>query len=59
VPPPARAWCRQEERRPFSAETTEAVREYAPLKEAGVDTVILGCTHYLICRSSSASSGAA
>jgi len=32
---------------PFSAETTEAVREYAaPLREAGVDTVILGCTHY-------------
>jgi glutamate racemase len=32
---------------PFSAETIEAVREYAaPLKEAGVDTVILGCTHY-------------
>ena len=32
---------------PFSAESTEAVREYAaPLKEAGVDTVILGCTHY-------------
>jgi len=32
---------------PFSAQTTEAVREYAaPLKEAGVDTVILGCTHY-------------
>jgi glutamate racemase len=32
---------------PFAAATTEAVREYAaPLKEAGVDTVILGCTHY-------------
>jgi glutamate racemase len=32
---------------PFAAVTTEAVREYAaPLKEAGVDTVILGCTHY-------------
>ena len=32
---------------PFGEETTEAVREYAaPLKEAGVDTVILGCTHY-------------
>src|SRR5437762_4544273 len=30
---------------PFSAETTEAVREYAaPLKEVGIDTVILGCT---------------
>jgi glutamate racemase len=36
---------------PFSAETTEAVREYAaPLKEAGVDTVILGCTHYPLIR---------
>ena len=32
---------------PFAAATTEAVREYAgPLKDAGVDTVILGCTHY-------------
>jgi glutamate racemase len=32
---------------PFGPETTEAVREYVqPLKEAGVDTVILGCTHY-------------
>jgi glutamate racemase len=36
---------------PFSVETTEAVREYAaPLKEAGVDTVILGCTHYPLIR---------
>jgi glutamate racemase len=36
---------------PFGAETTEAVREVAaPLKEAGVDTVILGCTHYPIVR---------
>ena len=36
---------------PFAAETTEAVREYAaPLKEAGVDTVILGCTHYPLVR---------
>jgi glutamate racemase len=36
---------------PFSAETTDAVREYAaPLKEAGVDTVILGCTHYPLIR---------
>ena len=32
---------------PFGAETTAAVREYAgPLQRAGVDTVILGCTHY-------------
>src|SRR5437868_3432404 len=32
---------------PYGAGTTEAVREYAaPLKDAGVDTVILGCTHY-------------
>jgi glutamate racemase len=31
----------------FSLETENAVREYvAPLKEARVDTVILGCTHY-------------
>jgi glutamate racemase len=36
---------------PFSAELSEAVREYAaPLKQAGVDTVILGCTHYPLIR---------
>jgi glutamate racemase len=36
---------------PFRAETTEAVRECAePLKAAGVDTVILGCTHYPLIR---------
>ncbi len=36
---------------PFGAETTEAVRSYAvPLKDAGVDTVILGCTHYPLIR---------
>jgi glutamate racemase len=36
---------------PFAAETVEAVREYAePLKEAEVDTVILGCTHYPLIR---------
>src|SRR6188472_587543 len=36
---------------PFSAETTEVVREYArPLKHADVDTVILGCTHYPLIR---------
>jgi glutamate racemase len=36
---------------PFAAVTTDAVREYAaPLKEAGVDTVILGCTHYPLIR---------
>ena len=36
---------------PFGEETTEAVREYAaPLKQAGVDTVILGCTHYPLIR---------
>ena len=36
---------------PFGAETVDAVREYAaPLKEAGVDTVILGCTHYPLIR---------
>src|SRR5581483_7914728 len=32
-------------------DTTDAVREYAaPLKEAGCDTVILGCTHYPLLR---------
>ena len=32
---------------PYGEETAAAVREYAaPLKDAGVDTVILGCTHY-------------
>ena len=36
---------------PFGDETDEAVREYAaPLKDAGVDTVILGCTHYPLIR---------
>ena len=36
---------------PFGDETAEAVREVAaPLREAGVDTVILGCTHYPILR---------
>jgi glutamate racemase len=36
---------------PFAMPTTEAVREYAaPLKDAGVDTVILGCTHYPLIR---------
>jgi glutamate racemase len=36
---------------PYGVETEEAVREYAaPLKEAGVDTVILGCTHYPLIR---------
>ena len=36
---------------PFGAATVEAVREYAaPLLEAGVDTVILGCTHYPLIR---------
>ena len=36
---------------PFSAETVAAVREVAaPLREAGVDTVILGCTHYPLIR---------
>ena len=36
---------------PFAEETAAAVREYAaPLKEAGVDTVILGCTHYPLIR---------
>ena len=36
---------------PFGAATTGAVREYAAsLKEAQVDTVILGCTHYPLIR---------
>jgi glutamate racemase len=36
---------------PFGEEMTAAVRGYAaPLKEAGVDTVILGCTHYPLIR---------
>ena len=36
---------------PFGAATVDAVREYAaPLKDAGVDTVILGCTHYPLIR---------
>jgi glutamate racemase len=36
---------------PFGPDTVAAVRAYAePLKEAGVDTVILGCTHYPIIR---------
>ena len=40
-----------ESENPFGAETTDAVREYAePLKAAGVDTVILGCTHYPMIR---------
>jgi glutamate racemase len=40
-----------ESEQPFGEQTTEAVREYAaPLKEAGCDTVILGCTHYPLIR---------
>ena len=36
---------------PYGAETEDAVRAYAaPLQEAGVDTVILGCTHYPLIR---------
>jgi glutamate racemase len=36
---------------PFGLDTTAAVREYASeLKAAGVDTVILGCTHYPLIR---------
>jgi glutamate racemase len=32
---------------PFDREAVDTVREYCrPLREAGVDTVILGCTHY-------------
>jgi glutamate racemase len=40
-----------ESEQPFGAETTAAVREYAqPLKDAAIDTVILGCTHYPLIR---------
>ena len=36
---------------PYGEETEAAVREYAaPLKDAGVDTVVLGCTHYPLIR---------
>ena len=36
---------------PYGEETAAAVREYAaPLKRAGADTVILGCTHYPLIR---------
>jgi glutamate racemase len=36
---------------PYGDETERAVREYArPLQRAGVDTVILGCTHYPLIR---------
>ncbi len=36
---------------PFSEETVEAVREAAvPLRAAGVDTIVLGCTHYPLIR---------
>ena len=36
---------------PYGAPTVEALRAYAaPLKAAGVDTVILGCTHYRLIR---------
>jgi glutamate racemase len=36
---------------PYGAGTVEAVRAYAgPLKQADVDTVILGCTHYPLIR---------
>ncbi|HVS85462.1 MAG TPA: glutamate racemase [Gaiellaceae bacterium] len=36
---------------PYAEETEAAVREYAaPLKDAGCDTVILGCTHYPLIR---------
>ncbi len=36
---------------PFGADTVAAVREVAePLTQAGVDTVVLGCTHYPLIR---------
>ena len=38
---------------PYGEETERAVREYAaPLLAEGVDTVILGCTHYPLIRKS-------
>ena len=47
VPTDASRWAKD----PFGAETSDAVREYAaPLKDAAVDTVILGCTHYPLIR---------
>jgi glutamate racemase len=40
-----------ESEEPFGQETVDSVRDYAtPLKRAGVDTVILGCTHYPLIR---------
>jgi glutamate racemase len=36
---------------PFDARMVDAVRHYTrPLREAGVDTVVLGCTHYPLVR---------
>src|SRR3712207_3531359 len=36
---------------PFDERVVDTVRDYcAPLREAGVDTVILGCTHYPLVR---------
>jgi glutamate racemase len=36
---------------PFDHRVVDTVRRYcAPLREAGVDTVILGCTHYPLVR---------
>jgi len=36
---------------PYGVATVEAVHDYAqPLKDAGVDTVVLGCTHYPLIR---------
>ncbi len=40
-----------EEGFPYDARVVETVRTYvAPLREAGVDTVVLGCTHYPLVR---------
>ena len=42
---------RAADRGALGEQTVDAVREYAaPLKAAGVDTVILGCTHYPLIR---------
>jgi glutamate racemase len=40
-----------EEGFPFEQRVVDTVREYcAPLRDAGVDTVVLGCTHYPLVR---------
>ena len=51
ITPEAHAAVQATRNRRIGLLATEAVREYAaPLKHAGVDTVILGCTHYPLIR---------